>query len=138
MPRVSRNPLEPEIHNEINKAFIDLLASFGSKAELKKFVSEFLTKEEKTMLAKRLALYVAVAKGYDYREINRSLKFSFETIRKAKEVVLLKSDGFKLVLENLIKAKAPIKTNRLFKFIELAVTAKSDIKSRAKLSSGDY
>jgi len=138
MPRVSRQELEPEVQKEINQALVDLLVSFEAKGSLKKFLSEFLTKEEKAMLAKRIALYVALVEGYDYREINGSLKVSFETIRKAKEAIELKSSGFRVALDHLIKVKAPASTNRLIKFLELALSAKSDMKSRAKLTSGDY
>ena len=72
MTRVSRKPLEPQIHKEVNETFIKMLGSFHSKSELKDFLKEFLTKEEKLMLAKRLSLFAALIKGYDYREINKT------------------------------------------------------------------
>ena len=138
MPRVSKQTLEPEIQKEVHQSLVDLLTSFESKPSLNKFLFEFLTREEKLMLAKRIALYIALAEGYDYREISQSLKVSFETIRKAREALELKSSGFRVALDNLIKVKAPASTNRLLKFLELTLSAKSDMKSRAKLASGDY
>ena len=90
------------------------------------------------MLAKRLSLFAALIKGYDYREINKTLKFSFETTRRAKEGLETKSEKFKEILDSLLVTKGQAKTNRLFKFIELALGAKTDMKARAKLASGDY
>jgi Trp operon repressor len=115
-----------------------VLASCGEK-ELRKFLAEFLTSEEKTMLAKRLTLYIMLLSDYSDAEIKEVLKMSYETIRATRGLLENKSQKFRDSLEHWVKKPNKERpTNRLLKFIELALAAKSDVKARAKLTSGEY
>ncbi|OGY24864.1 MAG: hypothetical protein A2Y57_01005 [Candidatus Woykebacteria bacterium RBG_13_40_7b] len=138
MPRASKRFLDDKVWKEINETFPEVLSSFEPRG-LKKFLSEFLTKEERTMVAKRLTIYLMIFGSYSESEIKETLKVSHETVRVAKESLASKSDQFKnaLVLR-LKKLGEKESTNRLIKMLDLALSSKSNIKARAKLTSGDY
>jgi len=138
MPRASKQWLESSVWNQIHKTLAEVLASCGEK-ELRKFLAEFLTSEEKTMLAKRLTLYIMLLSDYSDAEIKEVLKMSYETIRATRGLLENKSQKFRDSLEHWVKKPNKERpTNRLLKFIELALAAKSDVKARAKLTSGEY
>ena len=138
MPRASKQWLENSVWNQIHKTLAEVLASCDEK-ELRKFLAEFLTNEEKTMLAKRLTLYIMLLSDYSDAEIKEVLKMSYETIRATKGLLENKSQKFKDGLEGWVKKpNKEISTNRLLKFIELALAAKGDMKARAKLTADDY
>lgn len=138
MPRASKRFLDKSVWDQIHKTLTKVISSYN-QAEMEKFLTEFLTKEEKIMLAKRLTLYVMLLAGYSDIEIKEVLKISFETIRSARRSLEAKSKRFREDLVSLAdKPKKSGETNRLIKMLDLALSAKSDIKSRAKLTSGDY
>ena len=127
-------PLWDEIHDN----FIEVLSSFD-ETELDKFFLEFLTHEERTMLAKRLALYLMLLGGYSDTEIKELLKMSHETIRIARDSVQAKSPEFKERFSKWIKKpKSSKESSGLLNMVELALGARSDKRARAKLLSGDY
>jgi len=138
MPRASRQFLDNSVWGQINETFIEVI-SHHKQAELKKFLAEFLTSEERVMLAKRLTLYIMLLSDYSDAEIKEVLKMSYETIRTTRILLENKSQKFRSGLEDWVgKPNREMPTNRLLKFIELALAAKSDVKARAKLTSGDY
>ena len=138
MPRASKQWLDKAIWNEIHENLPVVLSSFHEK-ELKDFLLEFLTKEEKTMMAKRLALYLMILGDYSDAEVKEVLKISYETIRTARNSLVVKSPGFKKRLARwVMKPKSFKEPSGFLKMLDLMLGAKSDKKSRAKLLSGDY
>ncbi len=138
MPRASRQFLDNSVSGQIHKTLVEVLSSYNER-ELENFLSEFLTSEERVMLAKRLTLYIMLLSDYSDVEIKEVLKMSYETIRTTRTMLENKSQKFRSGLEDWVgKPNREMPTNRLLKFIELALAAKSDVKARAKLTSGDY
>jgi|SRR3989344_7180314 len=138
MPRASKKLLENSVWKQIHSTLVEVISSFD-EYKLSGFLSEFFTKEEKTMITKRLALYIMLLSGYSDWQIEDILKVSNETIRTTRTTLGYKSEGFKENLFGWIKPPKKTKgTNRLIKMIELALRAQSDMKARAKLLSGDY
>ena len=138
MPRASKRILDNTVWTEIHDTLAEVISSHD-KAALEKFLFEFLTKEEKTMLAKRLTLYLMLLGGYSDTEIKEVLKISHETVRMADQSLKSKSKKFKDNLSSWLKIpRRPKSSNRLIKMVGLALSAKSDRRSRPKLLSGDY
>lgn len=135
MPRASKQRLDNEIWREIHQVFPEFISTFN-KTELETFLEEFLTKEEKTMLAKRLVLYHLLLGGFRDYEINQHLKISLETIRLARTSLEFRGKKFRDKVKNL-KLTSQTKKEQP-SWLELALKSKSDMKARAKLLSGDY
>ena len=82
MPRVSPRPLKKEIEKEIT-ANLDLTFSqLKSEPVAKDFLEDFLTVEERLMLAKRLAVVYLLKEGFSYGKISEALKVTPVTIGK--------------------------------------------------------
>ena len=138
MPRASKIQLDKFIWDKINKTFLEVISSKSEK-ELKVFLGDFLTQEEKVMLAKRLALYIMISAEYSDEEIKELLKISYETVRSARNLLGLKNQRFSTSLKGLVaKPKKPSENNSLINFLDAVLSAKSNMKSRAKLMSGDF
>ncbi len=138
MPRASKKLVDPTTWKGINETLVEVLSYFD-KDGLRSFFSEFLTKEENVMLSKRLTLYIMLLSNYSDTDIKDTLKISFEIIRSTRNSLEAKSKKFKDSLARWIKKpEKEERTTRFLKMIELGLRAKSDMRARAKLASGDY
>lgn len=142
MSRISRSHLHQKALAEITEHFSYLISSLTKADEIENFFIEFLTKEEKIMLAKRLVLFMMLKRNYPPSTIQSALHISYETVRTYQNHLSAKSTIFQQTIDRLIRRE---KTNEFFKKIdkflkplELALEAKSNIRSRAKLLSGDW
>lgn len=142
MGRVSKRKINKDLEKDLEEQLSFIVASLTSREEINIFLDEFLTPEEKLMLGKRLILYMLLYKGLTNTQINNILSVSHETTRWYREMFEKKPDIFRKTLERLIKRE---KTQELWKKIEnilepfvLALDAKTNMKSRAKLASGDF
>lgn len=135
MPRRSRQWVENSVWGTINKTFLEVVGSL-KKTEVDEFFNDLLTKEEKVMLAKRVALYSLLLSDYTDNDIKEILKVSYETVRSGRNLLAAKGQLFK----NKVKGKIQKSEsgNRLLKGIELAISSKGDMQARAKLLSGDF
>jgi len=82
MPRVSPRPLKKEIEKEITANLDWTLSQLKSEAVAKDFLEDFLTAEERLMLAKRLAVVYLLKEGFSYGKISEALKITPVTIGK--------------------------------------------------------
>lgn len=142
MGRVSKKPLNKDIEKEIEEHLSFIISSLTKKDEIEGFLKEFLTKEEKTMLGKRIVLYMLLYRGISSLHIHNTLSMSHETIHWYRQIYENKSDIFKKTIHKLIGRE---KTKELWRKIEkilepvsLALEAKTNMKARAKLASGDF
>lgn len=142
MPRVSRIKLDKEKMTEMNSNLSFLISSLDKDVDIENFLGEFLTKEEKTMLTKRLVLFMMLKRGYTPSVIKSALNVSYETTRTYQNQLGSKSKLFNDMLEKLISRE---KTKDLFQKIDKALKplnlfleSKSNMRSRAKFLSGDY
>lgn len=81
MSQVSKVNLEGIVQKELYDEFSWIVSQLRDIKEVEGFFSELLTKTEKIMLAKRLAIAVLLTRGYTYRDIRQVLRVSFPTIR---------------------------------------------------------
>lgn len=142
MPRVSKIHLEQNQLKELNTHLSYLISSLNNSNEIESFLEGFLTKEEKTMLSKRLVLFILLKRNYPPSVIKSALNLSYETIRTYQNQLNLKSKWFHETIEKLIKKDETKelfgKIEKLLKPLSLALESKSNMKSRAKFLSGDY
>ncbi|GEM_PF-1077302 len=142
MGRVSKQILSKDIQEELEDQLSFIISSLTNRDEINLFLKEFLTKEEKTMLGKRLILYMLLYKGLTNTQIHNTLSMSYETIRWYKEIFENKSEPFRKNIDKLLKRE---KNKALWKKIEkilepvaLAFEAKRNMRARAKLASGEF
>lgn len=142
MPRTSKFRLDQRQLDEINSHLLFLISSLQNSAEAERFFGDFLTKEEKIMLSKRLVLFMMIKKGYGPSVIQSVLHVSYETVRTYQNQLYSKDKFFHITLDKLIKRQRTLnlfaKIDKLLKPIGLALESKSNMQSRAKLASGDW
>ncbi len=140
MPRASRRPINKRLGNDLEESFSDMISTLQKSSDIKQFLNDFLTREEKTMLFKRLMLHLMLEKGYKNSEIEATLGIRYETIRVHKNNWEKGSEVYKLVLRKIAsKQKARIIFKRIenaFGRIDLALKARNDMKARAKFATG--
>ena len=140
MPRASRQPINKTLNRDLEESFSGLISSLQRPNDIKSFLNDFLTKEEKTMLFKRLMLHLMIEKGYESSKIQSTLGIRYETIRVHKNNWERGSEVYKSVLRKIAsKQKARLIFKRIeavFSRLDLAMRAKSDMKARAKFATG--
>src|SRR5258706_1671008 len=142
MPRASKRPVNVSLQIESQDNFALLISSLSSSRDIHHFFQTFLTDEEKTMLTKRLMLHLMLENGYDLSEITCMLGLSKDTIYRHKTVWSIGDETYKAIISKLAKrGKTKEFWNKIEKAlrpVELALAAKTNIKARAKLFSGNY
>lgn len=140
MPRASKFNFQQDKLKEISNHFSYLISSLNNSGETENFLDNFLTHEEKIMLTKRLVLFMMIKRGYPPRIIQGALHISYETVRIYTDKLPSKNQQFQQTIERLVKRDKTKefweKIDKLLKPIELALRAKTDMKARAKLASG--
>lgn len=141
MSRVSKIKLNEEMQEEISEHFLYLIASLNNQKEIKSFFDEFLTKEEKVMLAKRLVLFMMLQKGYSSSFIQTALQVSYETVRSYSIQFAHKDSIFQQITNKLLTRKRTQqfwdKIEKSLKPLALFMKAKSNMSARAKFLSRD-
>lgn len=142
MPRVSRASLSKTQLEEINQHFTYLISSLQHDTDIEDFLYEFLTPEEKIMLAKRLVMFMMLEKDYPEDSIKHILHLSHETIRTYRNSFADKSPIFQKIIQKLIRRE---KTKMFFKKLEKVLSildtisqSKTNMKARAKILSADW
>lgn len=142
MGRVSKSKLHEQQLREITDHFSYLISSLHASSEIENFFSDFLTKEEKVMLAKRLVLFMMIKRGYSPSAIQSALHMSYETVRNYTNQLSYKNQQFQKTIERLMKREKTKefwkRVEKLLKPLDLAMKARTDMKARAKLASGDW
>lgn len=142
MPRVSRARLHRERIGEIEQHFSQLISSLNKHSTIEVFFNDFLTKEEKVMLTKRLVLYMMIKRGYSPSSIQAALHVSYETVRTYNNLLASKNTIFHKIIGDLIEKEKNQqfweKVDKALKPIELAIKSKTNMKARAKLASADW
>ncbi|MEX2028500.1 MAG: Trp family transcriptional regulator [Candidatus Curtissbacteria bacterium] len=142
MTRVSKFKLQQKEIQEINEHFLYLLSSLRNSQEIENFLEEFLSREEKMMLAKRLVLVMMIQREYSPSVIKSTLHVSYETVRNYSNQTALKSSQFKKIIDKLINRQQSKefwqKVDKILKPVDLALRSRTNMKARAKLVSGDW
>ena len=137
MVQVSKNPLSKETNLEIQAALWWLLAKLNQDSDIRNFLNCLLTKTEKIMLAKRLAIAFLVNRGYNYRDISDVLKVSTATVCKIKEIMDKSENNYEIFIERLEKREELKKFTKQFDrivrgLINIIPPQKNDMKGRSK------
>lgn len=142
MTRVSRHKLQDQRAQEISDHFSHLIASLTTSSEIENFLNDFLTREEKIMLAKRLVLFMMIKRNYSSTTIQSALHVSYETVRNYSNQIYNKGEIFQKTLNKLIgKEKSKEfweKIDKMLKPLDLFLRSKNDMKARAKFTSGGW
>jgi len=142
MPRVSRSTLSKKQLEEISQHFTYLISSLRYDKEIEDFLYEFLTTEEKTMLAKRIVMFMMLEKDYPEDSIKYILHLSHETIRTYRNSFKDKSPVFQKIIQKLIRReKTKVFFKKLEKILSIISTlsqSKTNMKARAKILSADW
>ncbi len=102
MPQVSRRLLARKIEKRMYEVFESALADLKKSQDIRNFVDDLLTPTEKIMLAKRLAIAVLLAKGYNYRQIADVLKLSSGTITAVLKHQFINGQGYSVVVKKIL------------------------------------
>ena len=103
MPRASKNKVSKDIKREIEEALFWFLSKeLKNSKSARYFLEEFLTKEERMMLGKRLFVGYLVRSGLTLRGISSILKVSINTVLRGSSR-LEKQAGYREIIEKLVK-----------------------------------
>jgi uncharacterized protein YerC len=103
MAQVSKFMLKPEIWQKMFDIFSDTFLRIKNKRNLNNFLNNFLSPTEKTVLAKRLAIAVLLAKGNDYMTIKRTISVTYGTISKVSLLLKGSNNGLRQVVDQIMK-----------------------------------
>lgn len=124
MSQVSKYPISKNIADRIFEIFLTTFVRIKNKDESDQFISDLLTHTEKIMLAKRLAIAFLLEKEYDYRAIKRILRVTDGTIASVNIARRHGSDGYKKVIQKIMKEDELIKLldKAVINFLSIPVT----------------
>ena len=119
MAQVSKYPLKKEVEEKIFEILLKTIADLKKPEEVNEFLEDFLSPVEKIMLAKRLAIAILLAKGYDYRGIREVLKVTPGTVAGVNLKLKYGGRGYKRVVEKFLREE---KIEKLFEKIDEALS----------------
>lgn len=102
MSQVSKYPVRKDVYEEIFETLLETIAGLTTKRSVASFFEEFLTPTERIMFAKRLAVGLLIAKGYDYKDIRELLRVSTATIASYSAYYKYGS-GYKEVINEILR-----------------------------------
>lgn len=103
MGRISKRRIDPEIEERIFEIFWDYLATLRDLKDIHEFLISLLSFTEQVMIAKRLAIAVLLARGYNYEEIDQTLKVSKSTVGTVHKQILIGAPGYKKAVDRILK-----------------------------------
>lgn len=106
MTQVSGIRMEKDTEERMYKIFWSSIADLKKMEDVEAFLSELLTRTEKIMLAKRVAIATLLMRGHDYRSISFLLKVSFTTIFRVKASLEQSEEGYRKVIEKMLRKEA--------------------------------
>lgn len=130
MTQVSKFKLDKKTQDNLLRNLLTVISKLNQEDQAKLFLDDLLTRTEKIVLAKRLAIALMLESGKSYEEIKNLLKVSSSTIGVINNR-LNSGSGYKLVINQLQKMESKNKGSWLFDFIN----SKSSLKSRNRLIS---
>jgi len=142
MPRASRRSVRKEVNEELRENFSSLISTLSSQKEIEQFFDDFLTREENTMLSKRLMLHLMLENGYKSQDIQAFLSLSKETVRIHRGLWSRGGQTYRNIISKIAKRQKAKeffeKLEKIFKPVNLALKSRNDMRARAKFASGDW
>lgn len=106
MAQLSTQYIKPEIKNKLNSLLIDCINKCSTSTLAADFIDDLLTDTEKVMFAKRIGIALMLQKKIGAREIIQTLKVSLPTVYKVKMWLEIKGNGYRSLLESILKEDA--------------------------------
>lgn len=103
MSQISKRYVKPVVKEKIDNLFIECIAECWNQKEAANFINVLLTKTEKTVIAKRVAIALMLTKGCAATEIDQRLKVSQATVYTVKYWLEDKSSELNNILTNIAK-----------------------------------
>lgn len=104
MPHLSKKELDPRTKREILQTFEMILGKLN-RNEVNEFLSSLLTKTERTMLAKRLAIVTLLQEGVDDVDIAEALGVTRVTVNRIQLKIYLYPKGFEIARRKINEDK---------------------------------
>lgn len=101
MPQISKRYVKPAVKEKIDNLFIECIAECRNQKEAANFINVLLTRTEKTVIAKRVAIALMLTKGYTAPEIDEKLKVSQATVYTVKYWLDDKGTELNKILTNI-------------------------------------
>lgn len=105
MPQVSRKRLPPKILKSLFDSLSFVFKDLANKEEMDEFLDSLLTKTEKLMLAKRMAVAYLLQKGIEEKQISNTIAVTPATVSRMKLWAQTHPQGFKMLFTKLEKEK---------------------------------
>ncbi len=102
MAQLSKRFLHKKVEERILDLFWTSLSSLSTKQKVALLLNDLLTRTEKIMLSKRLAIAFMLMKEDSYPTINDRLKVSDATIWNVKTSLMLNGKGYKMAIEQIM------------------------------------
>lgn len=106
MTQVSKFMLRPVVEKRIKDLLIEVIAGMRDRTQIDNFINDFMSPTERTVLFKRLAIAVLLAKGNDYQSISRMLRVTPVTISKMSFRIKYGNGSVKKVSEKILSKDA--------------------------------
>lgn len=104
MPKVSINKLNPRVYEKLFSLLPEMISACSNAKEADSMTNALFSNSEKTMIAKRIAILLMLAKKQKYSSISAKLKVSQGTIAKMAESVTTANRTFLTEFEKVAKS----------------------------------
>lgn len=101
MTQVSKYPISKDIYARCWEIFTKTLIGIKNSQDVDEIVSDLLTPTERIMLTKRLAIAFLLTEGYEYREIEKILHVSFQTIAMVNNALKYGNNGYRKAVDRI-------------------------------------
>ena len=105
MPHISRKKLPDEVLQQIINSFLFVLTDIKDKETMAQFLNSFLSKTEKIMLAKRLAMAFLLSEDIEETKIAQTLNVTQSTVSIMKLRLASKGAGYQQAIAKIKKQK---------------------------------
>lgn len=105
MTHISRGKLTDDVLRQITDSFLFVLTDIKDQDSMAQFLDSFLSKTEKLMLAKRLALIYLLSEKIEETKISEILKTTLANVSRMKLKLENKNTGYQKALAKIKKQK---------------------------------
>ena len=128
MTQVSRRTLSKNVEKKMYSIFFNTLARLSNPSDIQNFILDLLGPAEQTMLAKRLAIAVLLAKGYQYETIKDILKVSQETIARVNLTLNYRGAGYNAAIKRILRDEKIEDLSKVLEDSAIEILPRSTIK----------
>lgn len=101
MSRVSKRWLDPRVEDKIHRLFVECVVESNDQQAAGNFIDILLTRTEKLMIGKRIAIALMLIKGHTPLEIDEKLKVALPTIYTVKTWLEEKGTEYQALLKKI-------------------------------------